>query len=85
MRMSVQSYPSDDIENDFRIDIPLEKTFPFQSKYFQYRGFPELPRTPHVPLTRKEYEGSNSSSVVQNHQGPLRLKGMRLLLRSFYF
>lgn len=57
MRMSVQSYPSDDIENDFRIDIPLEKTFPFQSKYFQYRGFPELPRTPHVPLTRKEYEG----------------------------
>lgn len=82
MKMSVQSYPSDDFENVFRIDILLEKTFPFQSKYFQYRGFPKLPRTPHVPLARREYKGSSSSRAVQ---GPPRLKTMRLILQSFLF
>lgn len=84
MRMSVQSYPNDDIENAFRIDIPFEKTFPFQSKYFQHRGFPELLRTPHVPLTKKEYKGSSSSSVVQSHQDSPRLKGVILFLQSFF-
>lgn len=63
MRTSVQFYPCHDIENAFRTDIALEKTFPFQSKYFQYRGFPEV-RTPHILINGKEDKGSSSSNVV---------------------
>lgn len=58
MRMSVQSYPKEDIENSFGMYIPLEKIFPFQWKFqseiLQCRGLPELLKTLPVPLTGKE-------------------------------